>query len=106
MTFQDGETTLGSITLVDGTATYTISTLTVGSHSITAVYSGDANFAGSTSSPLDLTVEDSGGIQLGSDRLDRRRRDCRAVLLAGDPSPQTQAFTTHRYNQSRHGRCL
>jgi putative nucleotidyltransferase with HDIG domain len=57
VTFQDGETILGSSTLVDGTATYTITTLSAGSHSITAVYSGDANFAGSTSSTVDLTID-------------------------------------------------
>ena len=35
-----------------GVATITTSTLTVGTHSITAVYSGDTNFTTSTSSPL------------------------------------------------------
>jgi putative nucleotidyltransferase with HDIG domain len=57
VTFADGETTLGSSTLIEGMATFTTSTLSVGSHSIIAVYSGDANFAGSTSSPVDLTVK-------------------------------------------------
>jgi hypothetical protein len=37
-------------------ATYSTSTLSVGSHSITAVYGGDTNFAGSTSSTLTQTV--------------------------------------------------
>jgi hypothetical protein len=57
VTFKDGETVLGSSTLSDGTATYTTSTLSVGSHSISAVYSGDANFADSTSSAISLAVE-------------------------------------------------
>jgi putative nucleotidyltransferase with HDIG domain len=65
VTLQDGETTLGSITLVDGTGTYTLSTLAAGSHSITAVYSGDANFAGSTSSPVDLAVGAVAGFNRG-----------------------------------------
>jgi putative nucleotidyltransferase with HDIG domain len=60
VTFADGETTLGSSTLIEGMATFTTSTLSVGSHSIIAVYSGDANFAGSTSSPVDLTVKTAG----------------------------------------------
>jgi outer membrane autotransporter protein len=38
-------------------ATFTISTLAVGSHSITATYSGDATFAGSTSNPLAQLVD-------------------------------------------------
>ncbi len=61
VTLQDGETTLGSITLADGTGTYTVSTLSIGNHSITATYSGDANFAGSTSSPIDLAVKRAAG---------------------------------------------
>ena len=56
VTFQDGETALGSSMLSDGTASCTTSTLPVGSHSITAIYSGDANFTGSTSSAVDLEV--------------------------------------------------
>jgi YVTN family beta-propeller protein len=49
VTFLDGATSLGSGTLVAGAATLTTSALALGSHSITAVYSGDANFGGSTS---------------------------------------------------------
>jgi hypothetical protein len=33
-------------------ATFATSTLSSGSHTITAVYGGDTNFAGSTSAPL------------------------------------------------------
>ena len=64
VTFQDGETMLGSSTVVDGMATYTVSTLTAGRHSITAAYGGDANFAGSTSSAVDLTVKAAGWFSL------------------------------------------
>ena len=49
--FMDGTTSLGSGTLTFGTATFTTSTLAIGSHNITAVYNGDGNFTGSTSSP-------------------------------------------------------
>ncbi len=52
----DGATTLGTATLSDGTATFTTSALTAGSHSITAVYGGDSNFEGSTSPVLTQTV--------------------------------------------------
>ncbi|MER6334871.1 Ig-like domain repeat protein, partial [Streptomyces sp. NPDC001034] len=51
--FFDGATLLGTGTLVGGTATFTTSALGVGSHSLTAVYSGDAEFTGSTS-PVDI----------------------------------------------------
>ena len=46
----DGATTLGTASLDDsGQATFITSTLTVGSHSITANYGGDPNFLGSRS---------------------------------------------------------
>jgi hypothetical protein len=60
VTFNDGTTALGTGTLstVGGfqVATFTTSTLTVGTHSITAVYGGDANNAGSTSSVLSQVI--------------------------------------------------
>ena len=37
-------------------ATFATSSLTVGSHTITASYSGDTNFSGSSSSPMTQTV--------------------------------------------------
>jgi len=59
VTFMDGATTLGTSTLNNSAqATFTTTALTVGSHSITAVYGGDANFAGSTSSALSQVVSD------------------------------------------------
>src|SRR5882762_8908279 len=56
VTFQDGTSALGTGTLSGGTATFTTSGLTGGTHSITAVYSGDATFAGGTSPALMQTV--------------------------------------------------
>ncbi len=52
VTFKDGTTTLGTGTVSGGVATFTTSGLSVGSHSITAEYGGDASYATSTSSPL------------------------------------------------------
>ena len=57
VTFTDGATTLGSRTLdAGGQATLTLSTLSVGAHAITALYSGDATFDPSTSLPLAQVV--------------------------------------------------
>jgi len=56
VTFKEGTLTLGTVTLSGGTATVSIATLAVGSHSITAVYGGDANYNGSTSAVLVQTV--------------------------------------------------
>jgi hypothetical protein len=59
VTFKDGATTLGTATLNSaGSATFStnrISAATI-SHTITAVYAGDANFSTSTSSNLALSV--------------------------------------------------
>ncbi len=59
VTFMDGTTVLGTSTIVDTTAAFatdTDSNLTAGSHSITAVYNGNANCNGSTSPTLTQTV--------------------------------------------------
>ena len=56
VTFQDGTSALGAGTLSGGTATFSTSGLTAGTHSITAIYGGDVNFAGSTSPALMQTV--------------------------------------------------
>ena len=56
VTFKDGSKTLGTATLSGGSATFSINSLAVGSHSITAVYSGDTNDNGSTSSSITETV--------------------------------------------------
>lgn len=56
VTFFDGTTQLGLGTLSAGIATFTTSSLSAGAHSITAVYSGDANFATLTSSALNQVV--------------------------------------------------
>jgi Bacterial Ig-like domain (group 3)/Kelch motif/Galactose oxidase, central domain len=56
VTFKDGTTTLGSVNTSSGVATFTTSSLSVATHSITAVYSGDTNFATSTSTADSYTV--------------------------------------------------
>src|SRR5205085_5133258 len=50
--FKDGATTLGTGTLGSGTAFFSTSGLAAGSHSITAAYAGDGNFAAGTSADL------------------------------------------------------
>jgi hypothetical protein len=57
VTFYDGSNALGSGTLDgSGVATFTTAALSVGSHSITADYSGDSNFDGSVSAALGQAV--------------------------------------------------
>ncbi|KJY40556.1 hypothetical protein VR41_14890, partial [Streptomyces sp. NRRL B-1568] len=52
VSFFDGAALLGSAPLVGGVATLSVSTLSVGSHPLTAVYGGDTNFVSSIS-PVD-----------------------------------------------------
>ncbi len=56
--FLDGTNTLGTSPVNgSGVATFSISTLSVGTHNITAAYSGDGNFSGSTSPVLSQVVQ-------------------------------------------------
>lgn len=55
--FRDGNTSIGTSTLNSaGIATLATSTLAAGTHTITAIYAGDANFGSSTSAPVTITV--------------------------------------------------
>ena len=54
--YNNGNIFLGSGTVSGGVATFSISTLAVGSYSITAAYSGDSNYSPATSSAESLSV--------------------------------------------------
>jgi hypothetical protein len=58
VTFLDGTTPLGPGTLSGGVATLTTTSLAVGTHSISAVYSGGTNFVAATSAALTQCVMD------------------------------------------------
>jgi len=59
VTFKDGATVLGSVAVDTGTgkANFSTNSLSVGSHSITAEYSGTTDYNPSTSFPLDQKVD-------------------------------------------------
>jgi uncharacterized repeat protein (TIGR01451 family) len=83
VTFEDAGTPIGTGTLSGGVATFSTSTLAVGSHTITAVYGGDANggtsgFLGSTSNTVAQVVLNSTSTTLTSSL---------------NPSPQGQSVT-------------
>lgn len=56
VTFMDGATELDSGTVSSKKATFATASLAAGTHSITAVYSGDSNFSGNTSAALSQKV--------------------------------------------------
>jgi hypothetical protein len=72
VTFDDGTTVLGTATITGNTASLTTSALAVGTHLITAIYNGDANFTAANSvvlsqvvvSAADFTVASTAGRQL------------------------------------------
>ena len=68
VTFKDGATTIGSGTLNgSGQTTLTTSALGLGSHSVTAIYGGDSNFTGSSSSALaQVAVSNGSATSLGA----------------------------------------
>ena len=56
VTFASGSTPLGSVALSSGVAVLNTTALPAGTDSVTAVYAGDTNFAGSSASPSNITV--------------------------------------------------
>ena len=56
ITLYDGATAITSITPINGVITFSDSTLSAGTHSITASYAGDAYYAAATSSPVSVTI--------------------------------------------------
>lgn len=66
VTFFDGTTSLGTAQLSGGMATLPTTALAAGSHSISASYSGDATYSGSTSTAITQTVNATGSFTLSA----------------------------------------
>jgi hypothetical protein len=73
VSFKEGVNLIGTVVLTSGAASLSVSNLMVGSHSITAVYSGDPSFNASTSAPVSQTVS----------------RATTTTTLASNPNPST-----------------
>ena len=74
VTFFDGSTNIGMVAASAGTAAVSTTTLTAGSHSITAQYAGDSNFNSLTSNIVTQVVNKNGAI---------------SPVLTGAPNPAT-----------------
>lgn len=87
VTFKDGTTTLGTGTLSGSslaTASFSAATLPAGNHtSITAEYSGDLNFSGSTSSEISQTVDKKALAVTADDQ--GKSYDETAMVVSGAP---------------------
>ena len=65
--FYQGTTSLGTVTVANGQATSAAQTYsTAGTYNITAVYSGDVNYLGSTSTAIPITVSSDPPYQLSA----------------------------------------
>lgn len=64
--FYDGSTLLGTSSLTSGIASYSISALAAGAHSITASYGGSATYAASSSSALSEVVKTNTTVSVSS----------------------------------------
>ena len=73
VTFLDGAAFLGSAVLSTGSARIVVSNLTAGTHSITAIYSGDAKVAGSTSAAYSEAVNKATSASLLASSLNPAR---------------------------------
>ena len=60
--FLDGSNIIATVSVSSGTATYAISTLSVATHNIKAIYMGDDTYTGSTSNLLSQVVNSSGTV--------------------------------------------
>jgi Bacterial Ig-like domain (group 3) len=64
---KDGSNSLGSpITLINGTASFLTSSLSMGSHAIQAIYSGDTNHSSGTSPTITIVIQSSTTLVLSS----------------------------------------
>ncbi len=86
--FYDGATSLGSASLNGGTASLS-TILSSGMHSITAAYSGNASFSGSTSSPLNQSVRTATVTSLSSSRTQSFYGQTVVLSATVNPSPAT-----------------
>ncbi|MBV9493127.1 MAG: M36 family metallopeptidase, partial [Acidobacteria bacterium] len=83
VTFYDGATVLGTISLSSGSAALNISTLTVGVHNITASYVGNASYATSVTAAVTVVVETAKGDLSGEGRSDIVLQNSSSNSVAG-----------------------
>jgi hypothetical protein len=69
ITLYDGASLIGSASLIDGAATFMTSTLSAGTHAITAAYSGDSHYNPNTSTPITQTVTSGPAVMLSPTSL-------------------------------------
>jgi hypothetical protein len=94
VTFLDGTTVLDTETLSGATASFTTAALPVGSHAITAVYSGDPDHFTSTSAALTQQVNDLNAANLASVVTAAQTSGGTVTLTAATTSTLTNTLST------------
>ncbi len=93
LTFKDGSTTLGTSTIGHGSGSYSIDSLALGHHIITAIYDGNANIIGGTSDPIDqLVVSGTSSTALISDTNPTVYGDMVIFTASVTPTTATGSF--------------
>jgi hypothetical protein len=87
--FYDGTTLLSTTALSSGSASYTTAALTLGTHAITAVYSGDTNYHSATSAALAQQIDDFTLTVQGSNSATLDLGQCATFLLLTTPAVGT-----------------
>jgi large repetitive protein len=98
--FKDGANLLGTVTVSGGSASLAVSSLSVGTHSVTAVYAGDLNYTGSTSAALTQTV--TAAIPGAATNLTATAASSSQINLAWTASP-TGGVTYNVYSSTTSG---
>ena len=91
VTFKNGTATLATVAVSGNAASLTISTLPMGTHSITAVYSGNVDYSGSTSMPLSQLVQSATAVGTTTSLTSSVNPSLpgKAVLFTATVSPQS-----------------
>jgi hypothetical protein len=100
VTFLDGSTTLGSQALSGGSASLNTSGLLAGTHSISAVYSGDSQFASSTSNTVTVTVTGKNNSTTSLAVSPSPVQAGQPVTLTATVTPSTSALASARFGNA------
>ena len=119
VTFYNGATALGSpVTLTNGTASYSTSSLLIGSYVISAVYSGDYNYTGSTSNSIAENIvaapaiANFGDTSIGNESIGATSASIPLTIkfiaseTLGSISVLTQGATNQEFTNAGGGTCL
>jgi uncharacterized repeat protein (TIGR03803 family) len=99
--FYDSGTLLGAASVGNNSANFTTSSLSLGTHSITAMYSGDSNLSGSTSKSLSQVVKNASTTSLTSSQNPSQKGSTVSLTVTVTSSVETPTGTVQIFNDNR-----